>query len=49
MEVKLNPFWSIQNKKNWWYPVVTSLFFLFALAAVLLGGEEYTLYDRYPH
>lgn len=39
MEFKLNPLWSIQNKKNWWYPIVTAVFFLITTVA-MIGSEE---------
>ena len=41
MEFRLFPLWSIQNKKNWWYPIATAVFFLIASVAMIGSGDGY--------
>lgn len=39
MEIKLNPLWSIQNKKSWWYPCASAVFFVIVLLVSLSNSE----------
>lgn len=43
MEFKLNPLWSLQNKKNWWYPIATAIFLLIAAIAMIYSGDGYSV------
>ncbi len=43
MEFKLNVLWSLQDKKNWWYPIVTAFVIAIAAVAMLHSGEGYMM------
>lgn len=39
MEIKLNPLWSIQDKRAWWYPCALAVIFVIVLLVFLSNPE----------